>query len=57
MVYGLPIDGLERLSLDHPHLSAHFHTIILRLLARRLRLANEEIALLRRKVLTRQPSA
>lgn len=57
VVYALTTERLERLSSEYPHLAAQFHTIIMRLLAKRLRMANEEIALLRREAMMRRQTA
>lgn len=54
VVYGLPNDGMEQLSIDHPRLAARFHAIILRLMAKRLRLSQNESAMLRREAASRR---
>ncbi len=54
VVYGLPNDSMEQLNIDHPRLAARFHAIILRLMAKRLRLSQNESAMLRREAASRR---
>lgn len=54
IVYALSAEELERLTLDDPRLAARFYGMIMRLLAKRLRLANEEIGLLRQNAVARR---